>query len=116
VVRRIIFLSAGVGVCVVMALYFAIPGSWLGASYMLAEGFFVGVLATVEARTLKAVTCVAFLDAPTFPNNEVFRDMPHAQTGETPYIQRHHFGAVIATRIAAEQVQPSIYYQPVLEM
>jgi hypothetical protein len=23
-----------------------------------------------------------------------------AQTGETPYIQRHHFGAVIAPRIA----------------
>lgn len=44
-----------VGVCVVMAIYFAGPGSWLGASYMLAEGFFVGVLATVEARTIKAV-------------------------------------------------------------
>ena len=43
------------GVCVVMAIYFAGPGSWLGASYMLAEGFFVGLLATVEARTLKAV-------------------------------------------------------------
>jgi len=44
-----------VGVCVVMAIYFAGPGSWLGASYMLAEGFFVGLLATVEAQTLKAV-------------------------------------------------------------
>jgi hypothetical protein len=44
-----------VGVCVVMAIYFAGPGSWLGASYMLAEGFFVGLLATVEALTLKAV-------------------------------------------------------------
>jgi hypothetical protein len=44
-----------VGFCVVTALYFAGPGSWLGASYMLAEGFFVGLLATVEARTLKAV-------------------------------------------------------------
>ena len=44
-----------VGVCVAMALYFAGPGSWLGASYMLAEGFFVGLLATVEARTIKAV-------------------------------------------------------------
>jgi hypothetical protein len=44
-----------VGVCVVMAIYFAGPGSWLGASYMLAEGFFVGILATVEALTLKAV-------------------------------------------------------------
>jgi predicted membrane-bound spermidine synthase len=44
-----------VGVCVVMAVYFASPGSWLGASYILAEGFFVGVLATVEARTLKSV-------------------------------------------------------------
>jgi len=44
-----------VGVCVLMAIYFAGPGSWLGASYMLAEGFFVGLLATVEARTLKAV-------------------------------------------------------------
>jgi hypothetical protein len=43
-----------VGVCVVMAIYFAGPGSWLGASYMLAEGFFVGLLATVEALTLKA--------------------------------------------------------------
>lgn len=44
-----------VGVCVVMAIYFAGPGSWLGAGYMLAEGLFVGILATVEARTLKAV-------------------------------------------------------------
>ena len=44
-----------VGVCVVMAIYFAGPESWLGASYMLAEGFFVGLLATVEALTLKAV-------------------------------------------------------------
>ena len=44
-----------VGVCVVMAIYFAGPGSWLGAGYMLAEGFFVGLLATVEALTLKAV-------------------------------------------------------------
>jgi len=43
------------GVCVVMAIYFAGPGSWLGASYMLAEGFFVGILVTVEARTLKAI-------------------------------------------------------------
>ena len=43
------------GVCVVMAIYFAGPGSWLGASYLLAEGFFVGILAIVEARTLKAV-------------------------------------------------------------
>jgi hypothetical protein len=44
-----------VGVCVLTALNFAGPGSWPGASYMLAEGVFVGVLATVEARTLKAV-------------------------------------------------------------
>ena len=44
-----------VGVCVLTALFFAGPGSWPGASYMLAEGVFVGVLATVEARTLKAV-------------------------------------------------------------
>jgi hypothetical protein len=44
-----------VGVCVLTALFFAGPGSRLGASYLLAEGFFVGVLATVEARTLKAV-------------------------------------------------------------
>lgn len=43
------------GVCVVMAIYFAGPGSWLGASYMFAEGVFVGLLATLEARTLKAV-------------------------------------------------------------
>jgi hypothetical protein len=38
-----------------MAIFFAGPGSWLGASYLLAEGFFVGLLATVEALTLKAV-------------------------------------------------------------
>jgi hypothetical protein len=44
-----------VGVCVLTALFFAGPGRWLGASYLLAEGFFVGALATVEARTLKAV-------------------------------------------------------------
>jgi hypothetical protein len=44
-----------VGVCVLTALFFAGPGSWPGASYLLAEGFFVGALATVEARTLKAV-------------------------------------------------------------
>lgn len=44
-----------VGVCVLTALNFAGPGSWPGASYMLAEGVFVGFLATVEARTLKAV-------------------------------------------------------------
>jgi hypothetical protein len=44
-----------VGVCVLTALFFAGAGSWLGASYLLAEGFFVGALATVEARTLKAV-------------------------------------------------------------
>ncbi len=44
-----------VGVCVLMAIYFTGPGSWLGASYILAEGFFVGLLATVEARTLKAI-------------------------------------------------------------
>jgi hypothetical protein len=43
------------GVCVLMALHFARPGSWLGASCILAEGVFVGVLATVEARTLKQV-------------------------------------------------------------
>jgi hypothetical protein len=29
--------------------------------------------------------------------------MPHAQTGETPCIQRHYFGAVIAPRLAVEQ-------------
>ena len=52
-----------------------------------------------------SITCVAFLDALTCPNVEVFRDMPHAQTGETPCIQRHHFGAVIAPRLADEQVR-----------
>jgi predicted membrane-bound spermidine synthase len=44
-----------VGVCVLTALFFAGAESRLGASYLLAEGFFVGALATVEARTLKAV-------------------------------------------------------------
>jgi hypothetical protein len=42
-----------VGACVAMALYFAGPGSWPGAIYMLAEGAFVGLLATLEARRLK---------------------------------------------------------------
>jgi hypothetical protein len=43
---------------------------------------------------------VAFLEAPTLANVVVFRDMPHAQTGATPYIQRHHFSAVIAPHTA----------------
>lgn len=44
---------AWVAVCLVMALSFARPGSWLGAGYLLTEGFLVGLLAAVEARTLK---------------------------------------------------------------
>jgi len=43
------------GVCLVMALYFAGPGSWPGVSYMLAEGFFVALLATIEARASRYV-------------------------------------------------------------
>ncbi len=39
---------AWVAVCVVMAVRFARPGSFLGAGYLLAEGVFVGVLAAVE--------------------------------------------------------------------
>jgi hypothetical protein len=41
------------GVCLLMALRFARPGSWLGAVSILNEGIFVGVLAVIEARTLK---------------------------------------------------------------
>ena len=53
-VRTLVAANFGwVAVCVVMALYFARPGSWLGAAYLLTEGFLVGLLATVEARTLK---------------------------------------------------------------
>jgi hypothetical protein len=54
-VRALVAANLGwVAVCVVMAMYFARPGSWLGAGYLLTEGFLVGLLATVEARTLKA--------------------------------------------------------------
>jgi len=44
---------AWTGVCVGLAAYFAGPGSWLGAAYILAEGLFVGALAAVEARALR---------------------------------------------------------------
>jgi len=32
-----------------------------------------------------------------------FRDIPHAQPGEMPYIQYHHFGAVIALVIVGQR-------------
>ena len=47
---------AWAGICVGLALFFGGPGSWLGAGYVLAEGVFVGLLATVEARTLGRAT------------------------------------------------------------
>ena len=51
-VRTLVAANFGwVAVCLVMAFYFARPGSWLGAGYLLSEGFLVGVLATLEART-----------------------------------------------------------------
>jgi hypothetical protein len=45
---------AWVPCCVGMALYFAGPGRWWGAGFLLGEGLFVGVLAAVEARALAA--------------------------------------------------------------
>jgi hypothetical protein len=48
-------------------------------SRVIARLFLCGVSGQVRAQTFG-----------------VFRDMPHARTGETPYIQRHHFGAAIA--------------------
>jgi len=46
---------AWTAVCVALAAYFAGPGRWLGAGYVLAEGLFVGALATVEARAARAL-------------------------------------------------------------
>jgi hypothetical protein len=46
-------------VCLVLAVSFAAPGSWLGAAYILAEGVFVVGLAAVEARALQAVASEA---------------------------------------------------------
>ena len=43
-------------VCLITAVYFARPGSWLGAGYVLAEGVFVAGLATAEARALRLAT------------------------------------------------------------
>lgn len=43
-------------VCVALAAVYAGPGSWLGAAYLLAEGVFVGVLASVEARVASRQT------------------------------------------------------------
>lgn len=40
-------------VCGVTTLYFAAPASWMGASYLLGEGIYVAILATLEARALK---------------------------------------------------------------
>jgi predicted membrane-bound spermidine synthase len=40
---------AWTGVCVGVAAWFAGPGSWAGAGYVLAEGLFVGTLAAAEA-------------------------------------------------------------------
>lgn len=45
---------AWTGVCVGLAAFFADPGSWLGAGYILAEALFVGALAAVEARASTA--------------------------------------------------------------
>lgn len=41
-------------VCVGLAAFFAGPGSWLGAGFILGEGVFVGALAVVEARAVPA--------------------------------------------------------------
>lgn len=41
-------------VCVGLAAVLAGPGRWLGAGFILAEGLFVGILATVEARAYRA--------------------------------------------------------------
>ena len=45
---------AWTGVCLGLAAFFAGPGSWLGAGYMLAEALFVGALAAVEATVSRA--------------------------------------------------------------
>jgi hypothetical protein len=42
------------GVCLVTAGYFAGPGSWPGAIYVITEGIFVATLAGAEARALRA--------------------------------------------------------------
>ncbi len=42
------------GVCLAMGIHFAGPGAWLGAGYILAEGVFVGALASIERRALRA--------------------------------------------------------------
>ena len=44
---------AWTAVCVGLAAFFAGPGSWLGAGYILGEGLVVGALAAVEARALR---------------------------------------------------------------
>jgi hypothetical protein len=46
----------------------------------------------VAPRNLRGVPGLA-----ATKNCGAFRDMPYARTGETPYIQRCHFGAVIAS-------------------
>jgi hypothetical protein len=45
---------AWAGVCLATAVYFARPGSWLGAIYVMVEGVFVAALAASEARALSA--------------------------------------------------------------
>ena len=40
--------------------------------------------------------CGAFRDTPAHRVLGAFRDMPYSQTGEMPYAQRRHFGAMIA--------------------
>src|SRR5262245_49762549 len=40
--------------------------------------------------------CAALRDAAATKPNGALRDISHARTGETPYVQRHHFGAVVA--------------------
>jgi hypothetical protein len=45
---------AWAGVCLVSAAYFARPGSWWGAIYVMTEGAFVAALAAREARAARA--------------------------------------------------------------
>jgi hypothetical protein len=45
---------AWTAVCLGLAAFFAAPGSWLGAGYILGEGLFVGALAAVEGRVSRA--------------------------------------------------------------
>jgi hypothetical protein len=40
--------------------------------------------------------CGAFRDSPATKNYGAFQDIAHARTSETSYIQRHHFGALVA--------------------